>query len=509
MAAWSDGYFTDVQYTANYYPELAPGFLAFACLRELVRPPVLGPGSSYLELGCGQGFGLNLLAAANPGMAFRGVDFHPGQIANASRLARAAGLSNVTFEDLSFEQMLALPEGRLPKFDIVSLHGIYSWVGPENRAVIVRILDRVVKPGGLVYVSYNCLPGWAPLAPLQRFVRDHVARTAGDPQARVMDALRAAMQLLEGGALYFERVPSLKQRITEALQQKPAYLVHEYLNADSHPFFHADVAQDLDRARLSFAASANFAEDLVHLAAPAALRPMIEAAQDRTWKEALLDYAANRPFRRDIFVRGRNILTRRERDALLEETRFTLLKPSDEVTFEFQVPVGQLKGDPGVYGPIVAALAEGPRSYGELSRLPQLSGARDGVLLQAINLLVGSRQIHPADDAEAEAALAFNRAVLARTDFDEFPVHLACPKAGTGVRLEFEELLAAGAVVAGEDDVARTAQRGWEIMARTGRRLLKDGEVLRDQAANEAELSERLRKFSRSKLPLLRSLGVV
>src|SRR4051812_48180394 len=111
MAAWSDGYFTDIQYTGHFYPHLAPGFMAFACLRQSVRPPPLAPGATYLELGCGQGFGLNLLAAANPGMQFLGVDFHPGQIANALQLAEAAGLSNIAFEDLSFEQMLALPEG--------------------------------------------------------------------------------------------------------------------------------------------------------------------------------------------------------------------------------------------------------------------------------------------------------------------------------------------------------------------------------------------------------------
>jgi hypothetical protein len=54
-------------------------------------------------------------------MSFWGVDFHPGQIDNANRQARAAGLANITFDDLSFEQML----GRdLPKFDVVALHGI-------------------------------------------------------------------------------------------------------------------------------------------------------------------------------------------------------------------------------------------------------------------------------------------------------------------------------------------------------------------------------------------------
>lgn len=200
MAAWSDGYVTEVPYTSQYYAEMAPGYLAFACLRQGARPPELAPGAAYLELGCGQGYGLNLLAAANPGLDFFGVDFHPGQIANARRLKAAAGLSNVIFEDYSFEEMLALPAGRLPQFDVIALHGIYSWVSAKNREIVVRLLDRLLKPGGMVYLSYNCLPSWAMFAPLQRFIFEHAARAAGDPRIKVVEALRAALQLCESKA---------------------------------------------------------------------------------------------------------------------------------------------------------------------------------------------------------------------------------------------------------------------------------------------------------------------
>jgi hypothetical protein len=56
------------------------------------------------------------------------------------------------------------------------------------------------------------------------------------------------------------------------------------------------------------------------------------------------------------------------------------------------------------------------------------------------------------------------------------------------------------------DEAARLA---WPLMARTGRRLLRDGQTLPDQAANEAELARRIAAFNGAKLPLFRSLGVV
>jgi len=46
-------------------------------------------------------------------------------------------------------------------------------------------------------------------------------------------------------------------------------------------------------------------------------------------------------------------------------------------------------------------------------------------------------------------------------------------------------------------------------MARTGRRLLKDGAVLQDKAANRAELASRIAAFQRDRLPLFQQLGVI
>ena len=501
MAAWSDGYVTDIQYTNHFYPDLAPGYLAFSCLRQGVRPPRLGPGATYLELGCGHGFSVNLLAAANPGLDFWGVDFNPAQIANARRLADAAGLANATFEDLSFEQLLALPEGRLPKFDVVALHGVMSWVSPENRALIVQILDRVLQPGGLAYVSYNSLPGWGPIIPLQRFLVDYVARNPGDPRVRVIEGLKVALELIEGGAAYFRNAPGLKAHINTALQRKPAYLVHEYLGAHAHPLFHADVARELDHARLAFAASTSIADDLIHLAAPAALVRQVRETQDETWRQTLLDFAGDKAFRRDVFVRGRNMLAPAERAALLEDVRFTLLEPAASLSFVFQVPVGSLTGHGPVYQPIAEALAEGPRTFGEIARMPALAGVSEAVLLQAVTLLVGGRRIHPArESAEASGAAALNRALLDRLAFGEAPTHLASSLAGSGVVAGFEEMLALKGV---------TARQGAELMARIGRPLEKDGAVLADPAAVEAELARRFKAFNKENLPFFRTLGVI
>jgi SAM-dependent methyltransferase len=510
MEVWSEGYFTDIQYTRRYFYHMAPGLLAFSCLRQGVRPPSLGPGSVYLELGCGQGFGLALMAAANPQMSFVGVDFHPGQIANAQRVARLTGLDNVAYEELSFEQVLALPDGRLPQCDVIALHGVYSWISPENRGAVVRILDRLLKPGGMVYVSYNALPGWSALAPLQRFLREYVARAAGPAEVEVMKALRAAREMIEDQAKYFRGVPGLREEIDRALEHAPAYLVHEYLNEHFHPLYHADVAREMSGAKLTFAASADPTYDMLHLAAPASLRPKIQAAQDESWRQSLLDYADNRRFRRDIYVRGRNSVGAVEREELLGQMRFTLLGTAETTPLDFAIPIGRLTGDPDFYRPLLAALAEAPRTFRELSRLTR---AADNVLLQALTLLVGQGSAYPMLDGEdgerSQSAVRFNRALAGGAVLDGGPYYVALGAVGAAVPVTFSELIAIGAASQKPAEVQAAAARGWEIMRRTGVRLRSEGQVLTDQAANEAELVRGIEAFNAGKLALFRRLGAL
>jgi SAM-dependent methyltransferase len=55
------------------------------------------------------------------------------------------------------EQLLARND--LPQFDSISLHGIWTWVSRDNQKLIVEFARRHLKPGGLLYIDYNCLPG--------------------------------------------------------------------------------------------------------------------------------------------------------------------------------------------------------------------------------------------------------------------------------------------------------------------------------------------------------------
>ncbi|RYZ90024.1 MAG: methyltransferase, partial [Moraxellaceae bacterium] len=83
---WTAGYVSDVEYTAGFYTEQAPGLLNFACILNGVEPVDTSKSFNYCELGFGRGLTVNVLAAANPQGRFYAADFNPAHVAGARQL---------------------------------------------------------------------------------------------------------------------------------------------------------------------------------------------------------------------------------------------------------------------------------------------------------------------------------------------------------------------------------------------------------------------------------------
>jgi SAM-dependent methyltransferase len=158
MGTWQDGYVIDIPYTAGFYRELSPAYLNLLAALLVVRASTLPDREfSYCELGCGFGLGPLLLAATNPQGRFHGYDFNAAQIAKARQLAARAGLANAHFGEESFASLAAAGRDDGVRFDVIVLHGVYSWVSEDNRRHLVHYLREHLKPGGMAYVSYNCM----------------------------------------------------------------------------------------------------------------------------------------------------------------------------------------------------------------------------------------------------------------------------------------------------------------------------------------------------------------
>jgi SAM-dependent methyltransferase len=514
MPDWSAGYVLDIPYTSGFYRELSPAYLQFVALAQSIRPPTMVAGSTYCELACGQGFGTNLLAAANPHVRFWGMDFNPGQIANARRLAAAAGLKNVQFEDWSFEQAAKAPRDALPQFDVITLHGIYSWISPENRRFIVEFIEARLKPGGLVYVSYNCLPGWSSTAPLQRLMREHANRHPGRSDQQADRAVTFAKRLQDGGAVFFAGNPTLGPRLEKMPTLNKNYLAHEYLNGHWHPMYHLDVAREMEAARLTYIGSATLTENIDAISVPAALMPVLSESQDRSWQETIRDYASNKQFRRDVFIRGVNPIGVPELLKICGELNIVLCAPRSSVSLKFNGPLGEVTGQDEIYNPILDALAQRPRTVMELTGLPGMAGRPFSAVLQAVAMLLHGGHVQPmlreVSGQGTEQARAFNKAVIDRARSGDSLNWLACPLTGNGVPASFVEQM--GLLALGENAKTtpqQAARFGWSIMAQTGQRIMKNGATLQTEEETIPELETQIATFFSEKLPLWKQLRII
>ena len=189
MSEWGGGYVTDITYSVGWYRQQSPALMALASIigGASASIPTADDPVMMLELGCGFGYSAMALAASNPNWSVTAVDFNPAHIAGAREWAAEAGLTNVTFVEADFTCWEDSPTLRaLPQMDFVTMHGIWSWIPPAAQTGIVRLLGQKVRPGGLVHLSYNTLPGWQERIGIARVIREAGRRVAGrsDLQAR-------------------------------------------------------------------------------------------------------------------------------------------------------------------------------------------------------------------------------------------------------------------------------------------------------------------------------------
>ncbi len=191
MTGTLDGYLTRAPYARTLQPEAAPAWLDFVATQAGYRAPRRRPGDpfSFCDLGCGHGTTSNLLAAALPQGRFLGLDAMAEHTKSARAFAKAHGIGNVTFKRDTFAAALKRDYG---PFDYIACHGVYTWVSEQNRAALTAFIDRFLKPGGLVYLGYNSLPGWSGLAPIQHILAE---------VARCTPAKAPAAQFDQGAAL--------------------------------------------------------------------------------------------------------------------------------------------------------------------------------------------------------------------------------------------------------------------------------------------------------------------
>jgi SAM-dependent methyltransferase len=398
-AAWPtiDGYVADSLYPSTFHSAFAPAWLDSILAWKRLRPPRAPRGPfTMVDLGCGDGAGLILLAAAHPEGRFLGVDALETHVARGRDLAVQIGLDNIAFECRSFAEAGDIPAAQA---DYVVAQGVLAWISPANQAALLDLAARMLRPGGIFCVGYNTLPGWGPIAGFQRLVR----ALAEDHQGSSRERFEASLAQITAGGM----VP---QSVLDWLQPEklpPNYFAQEYLNRYWTPRWSGDVIAEAGQRGLVFAGQSYPSRLRPDFTLRKAWREALAGIEDIGAREIAADIYTNCFFRTDIYGKGAlaPLSADEVRDLRLDQVWGSLRGHAD-VKYEGRTAAGRISFDNAAARAILAFLEDGP------ARLRDVPDITPPDLLNTIDALHLARLAVPLSPAASlPRAAAANKAL--------------------------------------------------------------------------------------------------
>jgi len=511
MTEWNDGYITDISYTYGYYGELNPLREKFALLSVGLE---VSDSRTVCELGFGQGLSVNIHAAGQPDTAYWGTDFNSAHAGFAQMVAHGSG-ANVKLFDQSFAEFCRRDD--LPNFDSIGLHGIWSWISNENQAVIVDFIRRKLNVGGVLYISYNTMPGWASMVPMRHLLSEH-ASTMGAPGqgilGRVSGAIAFAEKLMALNPAYARANSAVAERLAQIKNQNQNYVAGEYFNGHWRPMPVAEMASWLESAKLSYACSAHFMDHIDAVNLTAEQQTFLREIPDPLFRETVRDYMTNSQFRRDYWVRGGRTHSQLEVIDALRSQRFVLATPQPTDPLKFTGSLGEVKPTAAIYDPIMEAFADHqPKTLGEVENMVKGKNITLAQLREAAILLSGGGFLHPAqDDAAIAKAKPYtsrlNAYLINKSCSSNEISYLSSPVTGGGIVVSRFNQMFLKALASGKNSPAEWAAYTWDILSSQGQMILKDGQTLKTPQENLEELTTQAKAFADKQLPCLKALGI-
>lgn len=316
MSSCDLGYHSSSLYS-HYHYVFNPLWVKFILTANGYRVPNIDHGYAC-ELGIGQGISINMHALTAKTQWY-GNDYNPSQVNFAETLV-PQGLENLHIYDDSFAQFAERDD--LPEFEYIVIHGLWSWVSPENQQHLLNFVQKHLKVGGALFISYNIAPGYTTFEPTIHLMKSYkeqmLPHTLTDAE-QIHDLAGFIQNLVNTAPRSLSVYPNYPVMINNFFAQDPSYLMNEYFN-QAWDITHFGVIEDkLDTIKLKYAASANgsnmidiinFDQDQLEFLAPLAGTAIFEDTKD---------FMTNNKFRTDIFIKGPTILTPMEQEKAFQK----------------------------------------------------------------------------------------------------------------------------------------------------------------------------------------------
>lgn len=258
-----------------------------------------------LEIGCLSGGNITPIAYDYPEAEFVGVDFLEENIAVANNVANSLGLKNITFHTKSILDL----GSDIGKFDYIIAHGVFSYLSKDEQEHLIKASKEMLNPSGLVYVSYNTLPGWGSAGAVRDMVRYHANRfvTAEDKVIQARLFLDFAQKSAESINSYNRDDIAAEAKIISTYSD--AKLLRDYLSPNDNECYFYEFINSANKFGLQYLADADLSSMYIGNL-PKEIEEKLSQIGDIINTEQYMDFINNRRYRATILCNGDVALNR-------------------------------------------------------------------------------------------------------------------------------------------------------------------------------------------------------
>ena len=395
MSQWNQKFKYNLPSFYDYHSSLNPLYLQYLLTSKGFACPEF---KHCLEIGCGSGKSILPHALTNSAISWMGQEFNPSELNKTKRLAKSCSIQ-VELNSDSLESLANRTD--LPKFDLICLHGVWSWVSPQDQEQIINIVSRHLNDGGIFYISYNCKVGlgnFSPLRNLLNLYNDHKCPRNLDNEHKILALSKFLYPIIKLNPSFAIAQQDFGYFMQEALKNPEPFLsdaLNSYWSSDHF----ADVAARLERADVGFVCSACGTDNLDVVNLTAAQQEFLEPLRGTALYEETRDFIVNRRVRDDIFIKGAVALNENEYLEAISSQNLVLAAPL--VDFDYQM-IGNaltLELDKRYYEPLIAILTDYcPHNIGQIiDAMLQFDPQMDvRAIIDALNNLVFAGVCTPA-----------------------------------------------------------------------------------------------------------------
>lgn len=361
-----EGYVEDSVYPSSFHMAFSPPWVdRMLQHRNIATPRQSGESFTMADIGCGDGLGLILQAAAYPDCRFIGIDAMPAHIEHGNAIIAELGLSNIELRCQTFKE--ALISGGIGA-DYVAVQGVLSWISKENQEALLDLISNILAPGGVAVIGYNCLPGWEPIVAFQKLIRSLAANQPGTPTQRFERAVERSRSASNAGmfaldAHHFQWFDNQKDQFPDD------YFAHEYLNEHWQPLWSGEVIAQAAAHGLDFQCSSMPQRQREDFILKAVQRKQLEDTLDLSAREIMADLFLNCWFRTDIFAKPSPSISSDSASKSHWHSGCWMAAPaSDEAEYSIKTTAGTLNFDNECAHYIIDRLQAGPATMAAIQK---------------------------------------------------------------------------------------------------------------------------------------------